>query len=313
MSAASIQMPIARARSACKRLAPCTLEPRPEDWAEFDEGERQTLEALLRKPVEYIDHPGFHLRGSKRRWLGPALLDALDRPKGTSLSPEAERALFLAYNYARFRQARILKKHAGRRVPAKQLRSLLAWARRVASIRAAIIEPNLPLVLAMIKRNRLLSLDFNELVSEGNLALLRCVDKFDCSRGNKFSTYACRSILKSFARVALRTGRYRARFPYEFDPALEKGDVLEECRARAETTCLEEVHNIMRENRAALSDVELRVIRARFLADRDETGSDPQTLEQIGTSIGVTKERVRQIQLKALRKLRLTLEDSLIS
>ena len=49
--------------------------------------------------------------------------------------------------------------------------------------RSQIVEKNIPLVLAMAKRTRLVGVDFNEMISEGNMALLRSVDKFDCSRG----------------------------------------------------------------------------------------------------------------------------------
>ena len=300
------------ARSACRRVIPHVLEPGPEELYMFSAGEKQALRALISKPVEYIDHPMFHEDGCEQILFGSG-----DRPlnesTGGNLSEESEEKLYLRYNYARFRVASILKRYNEKRIPAPKLRSLLDWSARAIAVRNQIVEPNMPLVLAMIRRNRLLNLDINDLISEGNLALLRCVDKFDCSRGNKFSTYACRSILKSFARVALRTSRYRARFRYEYEPTLERGDFIEQCRLSDETMCLEEVRRIMRENRAALSDIEMRVIQARFLAVGNGQDPGPQTLEQIGDTIGVTKERVRQIQLKALRKLRLTLEDRLLA
>jgi RNA polymerase primary sigma factor len=56
------------------------------------------------------------------------------------------------------------------------------------------------------------------------------VEKFDCSRGFKFSTYSCRAILKSFSRVAMRASRYRGKFPAEFDPAMERSDFIDRQR-----------------------------------------------------------------------------------
>ena len=51
--------------------------------------------------------------------------------------------------------------------------------------------------------------EFAEIVSEGNMALMRAVDKFSVDRGFKFSTYACRAILKAFSRTAMKSSRHR--------------------------------------------------------------------------------------------------------
>ena len=167
----------------------------------------------------------------------------------------------------------------------------------------------------MAKRTRLGAVDFAELISEGNMALLRSVDKFDCGRGFKFSTYACRAILKSFSRVAMRAGRYRGRFPTEFDPTLEKSHYQEEQRDLHEAECVDELRGIMENNSALLNDVEVKVIHARFNLGHIEglEGEGPKTLEQVGMLIGVTKERVRQIQNKALAKLRAKLQDDFLA
>ena len=82
----------------------------------------------------------------------------------------------------------------------------------------------------MAKRVRLKDVDFGDQISEGNMALLRAVDKFDASRGFKFSTYACRAILKSFSRQGMKSTRYRQRFPTGFDPSLESSNYPEERR-----------------------------------------------------------------------------------
>ncbi|MEZ6241833.1 MAG: sigma factor [Phycisphaerales bacterium] len=79
----------------------------------------------------------------------------------------------------------------------------------------------------MAKRTRMSEVDFADLVSEGNMALLRAVDKFDAGRGFKFSTYACRAILKAFSRQGMKLSKYRQRFPTDFDPKLEESDYLE--------------------------------------------------------------------------------------
>lgn len=312
MSVAGVGM--VEVRNLCKgrRVEPAVLAPTPEQLTHFNAAQRETLTRLLTQPAEFMDHPVFHEPYAEQLLFDPPVCEEDAHDRDDRLGVGAEHLPFLQYNYARYRIARILKHYAQQRIPISKLRDLLEWAEKAVEARNVIVERNMPLVLAMIRRNRLLSLDISELISEGNLALLRCVNKFDCSRGNRFSTYACRSILKSFARVALRTSRYRSRFPCAFEPGLERSNFAEQCHTDAESTCLEEVRLILRENRAALSDVEWRVINARFLDAAAPRGQSPRTLEQIGCDMGVTKERVRQIQLKALRKLRLTLEDSLL-
>jgi RNA polymerase primary sigma factor len=90
--------------------------------------------------------------------------------------------------------------------------------------------------------------------------------------------------------------------------------LLEHLRQAAEHDCVNELRAIIEGNTAQLSDVEQKVIAARFaLEPRAVTPEDrAQTLEQVGELIGVTKERVRQIQNKALIKLRAALQQTFL-
>jgi RNA polymerase primary sigma factor len=294
--------------------------------ARLDPQQRELLHKLTTEQIEYVGHPSFTQPGGERELFGDTGADVsqsaalpsdiLDDPSENqtpTLSAEEERRLFLRFNYARYRVFRIVDGAKGKGLTGPALAQLLTWAQRANDLRAAIVQINMPLVLAMAKRIRLNGVDFSELISEGNMALLRSVAKFDCSRGFKFSTYACRAILKSFSRVGMRMSRHRCRFPIEFDPNLERSDYLDRLREDQRNDCLEELQHILRENLAQLNDVEQTVIRERFSLDGPAPdGGKPKTLEQIGTLIGVTKERVRQIQNKALAKLRETLEDEFL-
>ncbi|TWT44603.1 RNA polymerase sigma factor SigA [Phycisphaerae bacterium RAS1] len=230
------------------------------------------------------------------------------------LSPAAasERQLFLRLNYSRWRVMQKLEEFAGRRLTVDAIRELVRYELIVLETRDEIVRINMPLVLAMSKRTRITGVDFSDLISEGNLALLRSADKFDCNRGFKFSTYACRAILKSFSRVATRAARYRGYFPTEFDPTMEKSDHVNQKRVTVEVEYVDELKSILGRNLAQLNQVEQQVISARFALD---PAADPEnkakTLEQVGEMIGVTKERVRQIQNRALSKLRSVLEESI--
>ena len=227
------------------------------------------------------------------------------------LSAEAERELFLRFNYGRYRTVHLLRRYHGRRLAAAAARELLRWESFTQQMRADIIRANTSLVLAMARRSRNSGVELTELVSEGNLALLRCVDKFVVARGFKFSTYACRAILASFSRASAKAARFRAHFPATYDPAVERSDYLDQKRERIELDCVDELRQILFDNTAELSSVERRVLDARFSLDR-ETGqavARRRTLDQVGVLLGVSKERVRQIQNQAMHKLRAVLEQ----
>lgn len=231
------------------------------------------------------------------------------------LTAREEEVLFLQFNYARHCIANIQKDVAAspdRQPTDEQVADLLKWHGISERLREQIANTNLALVLAMAKRTRMSEVDFADLVSEGNMALLRAVDKFDCARGFKFSTYACRAILKAFSRQGMKLSKHRQRFPTDFDPKLERSNFLENKRDQLEKDAAEEVRRIVVENRADLSDIERTIIEHRFGLEGRNDDERPMTLEQIGQIIGVTKERVRQIQNKALEKIRIELEESFL-
>jgi RNA polymerase sigma factor (sigma-70 family) len=297
----------------------------------LSDSEERLLQSLLSEPIDFIDSKEFRETDAEFRiyddapviqkpdvaWYRPLMddLSPSSRPQSSKhsgtvlLTGEQERVLFLQYNYARFRLANLQKEVGSSGPTDEQAQEMLRWYRTAVSYREQIAETNLALVLAMAKRTRMSEVDFADLVSEGNMALLRSVDKFDCGRGFKFSTYACRAILKAFSRQGMKLSKYRQRFPTDFDPALEKSNHLETVRRTHEEECAEEVKHVVLNNEADLSEVEQTVIHHRFgLGSRQ--GTPPLTLEQVGQIIGVTKERVRQIQNKALEKVRLYLEEN---
>lgn len=294
--------------------------------------EKDRLQRILAGPIDYLPHPSFMKPRTAEELFGPdgvhehstrpwcnasasnlSLHDSVYHTK--TLTGAQELRLFLRLNYARYRMARLLDAFSQKRLTARATQELLWWHAQADAARAEIVQANLPLVLAMAKRSRLGNMDFAELISEGNMALLRSADKFDCSRGFKFSTYACRAILKSFSRVAVRTSRYRGHFPTDFDPALEKSDYQDTRREDVEADCVDELRGILSANKADLNEVEYKVLQARFALGEQpgEQPPMPKTLEQVGVIIGVTKERVRQIQNRALAKLRDKLQNDFLA
>jgi RNA polymerase primary sigma factor len=311
--------------SQLRKFEPDLKLPDARFFRTLSRNDQHLIRRLCTTLSECVHNPLFDEPGVEKKLLGgdgpdPAGatlgnddsgVDMLVSPTGEVLTADDERNLFLRFNYARFRVLGALEACQGRRLAAAAARKALAWQKLAMNYQNEITRTNVPLVLAMVKRTRIANVDYADLVSEGNMALLRSIDKFDCSRGYKFSTYACRAILKSFARVASRTARYRGYFPTEFDPALEKGDYAEIRREDVEDDCVSEVRELLNSQHSHLNDIEEQVIRARFAVG--SAFDEAQTLEEVGTQIGVTKERVRQIQNKALHKLRVMLEEGLLA
>ncbi len=309
------------------RFVPDVRLPRKSFLDKLTEQDYRLLITVLREPVECVYLSKFRLASTQRELFGPlratassvaddrAALAALDEDKfgtdGQTHCVEKEHFLFERYNLARYHIWKLLRAHDGKALTAKAARVLLVWTRRAQSTRCEIIQINMPLVLSMIKRSRLVGLDYSEMISEGNLALIRSVEKFDTSRGFKFSTYACRAILKSFSRVAMRAGRYRGMFPVELTIELEKSDFTERKRERIEEDFVDDLKQVLIANLANLNEVEHTVIKERFALERTGDDDRHKTLEQVGLIIGVTKERVRQIQNKALQKIKTALEEGM--
>jgi len=287
------------------------------------EGDRALYEQIGDE-VDYVDHPSFGRPATEEELFGEEV-ERIDVPRWTdfpevpedvgltrsarkTLSAKNEAMLFLRYNYARYRLAKLVVAQ-NRRKSLARARQMVAWYRRAREARADLIRANMALVLAMAKRTRIPNVEFSELVSEGNMALLRSVEKFDVSRGFKLSTYACRSILKSFNRLATKTGRYRRHFPTEYDPELERSDYDVHRHEMQQEDSVDSLMEILERNRARLSWVEQTIVRERFALGPHGKDGRGRTLAEVGKIVGLTNERVRQIQKLALEKIRTVLDE----
>ena len=300
---------------------------KPERQAPIPKVLRQQAEQVLAGTYAFMDSEFFHKKNAEAQlfaegaepelpltsWYQPTREEMLDSgitgaPK--LMSAAEERLMFLRFNYSKFRLIQIQDKVKKTGLTKQLATDAIEWHRRFEHFREYLTRTNLALVLAMAKRTRLGDVDFAEVVSEGNMALLRAVEKFSIDRGFKFSTYACRAILKAFSRAALKANKHRTRFPVDFDPELEKSDWADRRRDDVEDDCLDELKAIVDRNLADLTNVEQTVIRQRF--NWEQVQDSPLTLEEVGKIIGVTKERVRQIQNKALLKIRHVMEDGVL-
>src|SRR5918993_1846433 len=292
---------------------------------------RQKVEPLLEENYAFMDSPIFKQRSLERSlfafeerdgvepalpltsWYQPTRDEAIDETMSHApqlMKGNEEKLMFQRFNFAKRRLSRLQAKIQKEGLTRELGENFLEWHRRFEHYREYLVRTNLALVLAMAKRTRLGDVDFAEIVSEGNMALIRAVDKFNVDRGFKFSTYACRAILKAFSRTSMKSSRHKMRFPVEFEPDMEKSDWSDRKRDMVEEDCIDELKQIVDRNLADLTDVESTVIQRRF--NWQQQDDHPLTLEEVGQIIGVTKERVRQIQNKALAKIRTVMEDGVL-
>jgi RNA polymerase primary sigma factor len=273
---------------------------------------------LLEEPIEYMASPDFEKPDADERILGGAEAAKHEKksptpPKGLPiylktlyktplLSRDQEQVLFRRYNYLKFKAAGVRERVKGSRSPRvediAEIERLMDEANRVKN---QIIQANLRLVVNIAKRHVGPQANFFELISDGNMSLMRAVEKFDYTRGFKFSTYASWAIMKNFARSVPQEGVRRDRFMTGRDELLEMSHDL---RFEGEDSYHEPDISVRQNIERVLSELEERereIVMRRFgLGDQ----AGPQTLEEVGKHFGVTKERIRQIETRALTKLR---------
>ena len=129
------------------------------------------------------------------------------------LTREQEAHLFRKMNYLKYKAGRLRDTLDVDRPKSRLMGQIEKLYDESVATKNQIIRANLRLVVSIAKRYVGPAGDFFELVSDGNMSLLRAVEKFDVSQGNRFSTYASWAIMKNFARSIPDVLRHRDRFP----------------------------------------------------------------------------------------------------
>lgn len=181
------------------------------------------------------------------------------------------------------------------------LRERRAWAERWKSIRDYLVHRNLGLVYSMIGRFETQDVDRDELRSEALFSLVRAVEGFNPWLGFRFSTYACNAVMRALIHTVRKARRARATATVGHEDWLERPAKLDHESALH----AEQVSRALRENVGELTPREALVLSWRFPMD----GGVGRTLGECGDAMGLSKERVRQIQKSALDKLRSVLES----
>lgn len=229
----------------------------------------------------------------------PAYLQELYRTP--LLTPPLERALFLSFHLHKYLFVQARRKLEPQFARARDIDVLEAHLRRATEVKNQIVRANLRLVVSIARKHLRPGLNLMELISDGNLTLMRAVESFDVHKGNRFSTYATLALMKGFARsvpqmlAGRRGGGSDVNLLSEV-PDFRQPSTAERFAAR------EEVGRLLTQ----LNDREQTVVRAQFGLE----GADVAQ-EQLTRELGVTPQQLRQIEKTAIAKLRSAMGASL--
>ncbi len=235
-------------------------------------------------------------RASAPKDLPPYLQSLYEMPL---LSPVLEQSLFMQYNYLKYKADRLRREIDGERIVSGLLRRVERLLMQADAIKNKIIRSNLRLVVSIAKKHLHGAQDIFELISDGNISLMRAVEKFDYARGNRFSTYASWAIMKNFARSVPKARYLLDRYVTGNDEVLELAGSMG--RYEPNATALPELRECLDVVLAQLSPRERSIIVRHYGLDDD---TNAQTLDQLSRIMGLSKERVRQIERRAMDKLR---------
>ena len=264
---------------------------------------RKSAEKVVNEP-----YPGLHDAAKRvRRPSGlPAYLASLYEVP--LLTREQEVWLFRKFNYLKHKATTLRAELDVDRPNTRLMDQIDRLYGEIVEIKNGIVRANLRLVVSIAKRRVSPGDSFFDLVSDGNMSLIRAVEKFDYARGNKFSTYGSWAIMKNYARTIPDEHRRRDRFRAADMELLQSATDrrTDEYQQRlAETDRLKQVGKFL----DRLDSREQTIIIRRYGLDHER---EPQTLKEVGSALGVTKERVRQIEAKAMEKLRVAAADNAV-
>jgi len=286
------------------------------DRAQRRQATRLRAERLLKTEIGYLYHRSFDHVNAEKKILQPPMADieaARTRraPSGADsylarlyevplLTQEQETHLFRKMNYLKFRADRLRRKLIPRTATVGQLETIERLQEEAQVARNQIIEANLRLVFSLAKRYASVgTAAFDEFMGEGHITLMRAVEKFDFSRGVKFSTYATWAVVNGCNALLKKQNPANRQSFWQAADGVE--DTVPDHRATAgDEQSVQELRHAVGQLLLSLNSRERAIIEARFGFDLHQS----PTLKELGEGLGISKERVRQLQQRALDKLR---------
>jgi len=259
---------------------------------------------LYRLKIEYIDSPQFAADDAIQTIVTAtepliAELSGLSNPR---LNRMQETSLFRRYNFLKYLVCKTREKIVYARPSGKRLNRAEANLDAAERTKKLIIESNLGLVISIAKKHLQGALNMPDLVGEGNMSLMRAVEKFDYSRGYRFSTYATLAIAKDYAKkIPAETLRLDSQASVDIESLSHDIRVDHLADITAIETAAMSLDEVIENN---LTKRQQYIIRNHFGLEGNRIIKKTKTLEEIGRTLNLSRERVRQIELLALQQLR---------
>ena len=292
---------VTRVRRLLARIRYQRIEELPLDHIANEEFKRMTAarEKAILGPVPAPAKPTKRVQPGAG--LPPYLASLYEVPL---LTREQEVHLFRKMNYLKYKASNLVSRLDPKHPDNPLLDRIEKLYEQSLGVKNEIIRANLRLVVAFAKRCARSPQPLFEMISDGNISMIRAVEKFNYARGFKFSTYATWAIIRNFAGTVPKENRYRTRFRTGGEELLQTiGD--ERTNQQAEEAAHAQRQDQIARMMEHLDDREKQIIRYRYGLG---PGREPMTLKEVGNAMGVTKERIRQLQTRAIAKLRKTVE-----
>jgi len=215
------------------------------------------------------------------------------------LKPQQELQLFRRMNFLKYRANAQRSRLNPERPKVELLNQIEQDLTDADSTRNYLVRANLRLVVSIARKFVAETNTLDELISDGNLILMKAVDRFDYGRGFRFSTYATHAVQREFFQ-RYKTVQRRRVTEVATDPEILLQSVAcpEDFRERIvqerQLTYLKEIMSTCLEPR------ESEIVDLRFGLNSDDGG---QTLREVGEKLNISKERVRQLQTRAIEKI----------
>lgn len=216
------------------------------------------------------------------------------------LTSEEEQLIFSRMNYLKFRANQLRQELSLESPDCWTLRRIEALMKAADWYRDRMIKANMRLVISIVKKFVNKQNAFDDLLSDGIVALMRAVDKFDVGLGFRFSTYATQVVRRNTYRRVMDKQKERQRITLSIhDSGVDVSD-----EHRSPSMSENRWYDLRSRLTTMLDQLDRReklIVRARFSLGGHRR---IQTLQRLADKLGVSKERVRQLEKRALEKLR---------
>jgi RNA polymerase sigma factor (sigma-70 family) len=245
------------------------------------------------RPIKFIFHESFRKKEAESKYGAlPVLDDAAI--EATYMPDDVTRDLAQRMHYAGWRASTTMRQGEATR-----------WSRRYFELRDKIVVGNRKLVYRAVRRRMAQSNRTEDLIGDCHIVLIQAVAAYNPWLGIRFSTYAFTCLVRALSRLSQRQGNdwLSRALSIDLAPEAERHNTPDD----PSWIGMPRIDDYLREEHPLLTSREKAIIARRFQLIETTAG---HTLEEVGRAMGLSKERVRQVQASALGKLRAVLKGN---